>query len=132
MSDRLWSIRSALTRLLMLASFLVSMGMHTAVIQAVAWAKMTVDFVRHETIAASLEKTFDGRHPCPICCSLRKVDGSASLAAAPVHSRLGFVSPSEAPRVARVILVWGVAAPTPPAFAHVLAPVSPPPKALLS
>ena len=45
---------SRAARLLVLASFLVSIGMHAAVLQAVAWAKMTVDFARHDAIAVSL------------------------------------------------------------------------------
>ena len=125
-------MRSPLTRLLVLTSFLVSMGMHTAVIQAVAWAKMTVDFARRDTIATSLEKTFDGRHPCPICCSLKKAGSPASLAAAPLHSPLGFAAPTAAPRATRVIFVWDVAAAPPRAYARSLASVSPPPKAILA
>jgi predicted transporter len=123
---------SRAARLLVLASFLVSIGMHTSVLQAVAWAKMTVDFARRDTIAVSLEKTFDGRHPCPICWSLSKTAPSASLAAAPSHSRLGFVSPTAGPRVVRVAVAWDVAAPEPPALTRSLRPCAPPPKAVLS
>ncbi len=119
-------------RLLVLASFLVSIGMHTAVLQAVAWAKMTVEFSRRDTLAVSLEKTFDGRHPCPICCSLRKAAAPASLAAAPARSRLGFVAPTAAPRASRVALVWAVAAPAPSPLERASVPSSPPPKTVLA
>ena len=119
-------------RLSVLASFLVSIGMHAAVLQAVAWAKMTVDFARRDTIGVSLEKTFDGRHPCPICVSLKKTGGSASLTAAPVHSRLGFIAPTAAPRAARVARAWGVSAFAPPPLSRAHAPDSPPPPAVLS
>jgi hypothetical protein len=125
-------MRSILTRALVLASFLVSIGMHTALLQAVAWARMTVDFARRDSIEVALKKTFDGRHPCPICCSLKNTGSPASVAAAPLHSALCFVLPTAAPRAARVAVVWDAAAPAPPAFARSLAPIAPPPKAVLS
>ena len=123
---------SRASRILVLASFLVSIGMHAAVLQAVAWAKMTVDFVRRDTIAVSLEKTFDGRHPCPICASLKKVAGSASLAAVPAHSRLVFASPTAAPCAMRVVAVWSVAAAPSSPHERAFVPASPPPKAVPS
>jgi hypothetical protein len=119
-------------RLFVLASFLVSIGMHTAVLQAVAWAKMTVDFARRDTLAVSLEKTFDGRHPCPICVSLKKTEAPASLTAAPVHSRLGFVAPTAAPRAERAALAWSVAPPALTTLERAFRPASPPPKTVLS
>ena len=119
-------------RLVILASYLISIGMHTAVLQAVAWAKMTIDFARHETIEVSLEKTFDGRHPCPICVSLRKADSPAVLVAAPAHSRLGSVVPTAAPRAACVVAVWDVAATPMPPFECVFSPATPPPKTAVS
>ena len=119
-------------RLSVLASFLVSIGMHAAVLQAVAWAKMTVDFARRDTIGVSLEKTFDGRHPCPICVSLKKTSDPASLTAAPTHSRLGFVAPTAAPCAARVAVAWPVSAPAPSPAARASVPASPPPQDVLS
>jgi hypothetical protein len=119
-------------RLSVLASFLISIGMHTAVLQAVAWAKMTVDFARRDTISVSLEKTFDGRHPCPICVSLKKNADSPSLAAAPAHSPLVFAAPSTSPLAGRVAVSW-VVEPLPPSpLDRASAPAGPPPKAVLS
>jgi hypothetical protein len=119
-------------RLLVLASFLISIGMHAVVLQAVAWAKMTVDFARRDTLAVSLEKTFDGRHPCPICASLKKTAERGSVTAAPLHSRLGFVPPTDAPRARRVRVVWDLDWSAPRARPRALRPDSPPPKAVLS
>ena len=119
-------------RLIALASFLVSIGMHTAVLQAAAWAKMTVDFARRDTLAVSIQKTFDGRHPCPICASLRKAAGPATLTSAPAHSRLGFVAPSAAPRADRTALAWDISWPRLFPVARALLPDAPPPKAALS
>ena len=123
---------SRASRLIVLASFLMSIGMHRAALQAVAWAKMTVDFARRDTIAVSLEKTFDGCHPCPICISLKSAAPSSSLAAAPSHTRLGFVAPTAAPRVVRAVRVWDVAQSPLPELSDLVLPVAPPPKAALS
>jgi hypothetical protein len=106
--------------------------MHTSVLQAVAWAKMTIDFARHETIEVSLEKTFDGRHPCPICLSLKKADGPTLAAAAPAHGRLGSIVPTAAPCLVRAIASWDVAAAAKPMFERVLSPAAPPPKTVVS
>lgn len=119
-------------RILVLASFLVSIGLHTAVLQAVAWAKMTIDFARRDTIAVSLTKAFDGRHPCPICVSLRKAGDPVSLAAVPAHSPLVFAAPTAAPRAARVAVSWDVAAAAPLPCARAFSPLAPPPKPVLS
>jgi hypothetical protein len=119
-------------RVVVLASFLVSIGMHTAVLQAAAWARMAVDFARRDTVAVSLEKTFDGRHPCPICRALKTTGSPASLAPAPTHSRLAFVAPTAAPRARLVSCSWGVASAPPSTFLDEVFPFAPPPKAVLS
>jgi hypothetical protein len=123
---------SRAARLLVLGAFLVSLGMHTAAIQAFAWAKMAVAFARQDTVAVSIAKTFDGRHACPICVSLKKAAPSESLIAAPIHSRLAFVAPTAAPRAERVSVVWDVAALAPIPVVRSSRPSSPPPKAVLS
>jgi len=119
-------------RVVVLSSFLISIGMHTAVLQAAAWARMTVDFARRDTVAVSLEKTFDGRHPCPICRALKTTGSPASLTPAPTHSRLAFVAPTAAPNAARVASFWGVASPPLPLLQSAVFPFAPPPKAVLS
>ena len=42
-------------------------GGHWAVLQTAAWVGMAVNFSRTETVSVALEKTFDGKHPCPLC-----------------------------------------------------------------
>jgi len=53
-----WSVVLALVALI---------GGHWAVLQTAAWVGMAVSFSRTETVSVALEKTFDGRHPCPMC-----------------------------------------------------------------
>ena len=41
-------------------------------LQGVAWARMIVDYSRTQPLWQALEDTFDGRHPCPLCKTIRK------------------------------------------------------------
>ena len=54
-------------RVLLLLACLHLMGGHWLALQGVAWISMFVDHSREETLAAAVSKTFDGRHPCPLC-----------------------------------------------------------------
>jgi len=49
-----------------LALFLVTGG-HWAMLQGVAWATMVKDFSRTGSLTQAVGKTFDGKHPCPMC-----------------------------------------------------------------
>ncbi len=50
-----------------LALFSIAGG-HWAVLQSVAWAEMLHDYTqRTGSIAAAVEQTFDGQHPCELC-----------------------------------------------------------------
>ena len=48
-----------------LALFLTAGG-HYALLQTVAWTTMVNDFSRTGSLSMAVEKTFDGRHPCPL------------------------------------------------------------------
>jgi hypothetical protein len=118
-------------RLLVLTAYLLTLGLHTAVLQAVAWAKMTVEFARQDGLAVSVEKTFDGRHPCAICVSLKKVDTRSSLIPAATQSPTS-VAANAAPRVAARLVAWAVDVPVLPSLERPRTPAGPPPKAVLS
>ena len=51
-------------------------GGHWLVLQSVAWGSMLVDFSRSGSLAAAVEKTFDGRHPCGLCHEVQKGQSS--------------------------------------------------------
>lgn len=42
-------------------------GGHWAALQSAAWVGMAVSFARTDTFSVSLQKTFDGQHPCKLC-----------------------------------------------------------------
>ncbi len=120
-------------RLVVLAAFLVSTGTHTAVLQAFAWARMTVRFAQRDGLAAALEETFGGEHPCAMCVVIRKADAAPhALAAAPAHSRVGHAAPTAAPRAVRTESSFVVFAAPWRASRRALPVDAPPPKAVLS
>jgi hypothetical protein len=54
-------------KMLMVAALICAIGGHWAMLQSVAWATMLADHARTDSLGAAIEKTLDGRHPCPLC-----------------------------------------------------------------
>ena len=62
-----------IARYLLIAALMISIGAQWAVLQSVAWVGMAVSYSFKEgSIKTGLSKTFDGEHPCPLCCAVRK------------------------------------------------------------
>jgi hypothetical protein len=53
------------------------LGGDGGVLQAVAWAGMLVSRAPEMGIAAAVETTFDGAHPCPLCTAIGKTEKPA-------------------------------------------------------
>jgi hypothetical protein len=122
-----------LARLTVLTAFLISTGTHTALLQAFAWAKMTISFAQRDGLAAALDETFGGEHPCAVCVVLSKADAAPhSMTAAPAHSRVGHAAPTAAPRAVRVDSSFAVFVEPSRAFVRAFPVDSPPPKPVLS
>jgi hypothetical protein len=45
----------------------LSLGLHWALLQTVAWTGMILRYSQHSSLKAAVVMTFDGKHPCPIC-----------------------------------------------------------------
>ena len=45
----------------------LSLGLHWALLQSVAWAGMVVRYSQDESLSTAFAKTFDGRHACKLC-----------------------------------------------------------------
>ena len=60
------------SRYLLIVTWLVSMGGHLAMLQAVAWSNMLVDFTSKGSFSEAVNKTFDGEHPCAMCKAVKK------------------------------------------------------------
>jgi hypothetical protein len=54
-----------------LAAVLVMLGGHWLALQSVAWGRMLADYSRVDSLGAAIAKTFDGKHPCPLCLKVR-------------------------------------------------------------
>ena len=50
----------------------LSIGLHWALLQSVAWTGMFVSFAQQTTLREAFTKTFDGKNPCRICKLVRE------------------------------------------------------------
>lgn len=50
----------------------LSLGLHWAVLQTVAWAGMLVAYSQASNVREAISRTFDGKHPCPLCKAIER------------------------------------------------------------
>jgi hypothetical protein len=56
-----------LGHVLMIVALLAATGAHWGVLQSVAWTTMLAENLQSGSLSQALDKTFDGKHPCPLC-----------------------------------------------------------------
>lgn len=56
-----------IVRWLLVLALSLSIGLQWAVVQGAAWVGMIVSYSKETTLAETLSRTFDGRHPCKLC-----------------------------------------------------------------
>jgi hypothetical protein len=56
----------------MVLSLCAAVGLHWAALQSIAWAGMLLNYSRSGSVASAIVKTFDGKHPCPLCQAISK------------------------------------------------------------
>ncbi len=61
------SLPGKVIRWIILGLMCLSLGLHWAVIQGVAWTTMLVSYSQSGGLIQAVAKTFDGQHPCPLC-----------------------------------------------------------------
>ena len=44
-----------------------SIGLHWTFLQSLAWTNMLLDNLATTSFSFALQRTFDGKHPCPLC-----------------------------------------------------------------
>jgi hypothetical protein len=67
----------AAARWIMVLGLMVSIGLHTVVIQSAAWAGMLVSYsLEKGSVAQAVSETFDGAHPCPLCKLAKTTEGT--------------------------------------------------------
>ncbi|MDD5200896.1 MAG: hypothetical protein PHC88_13960 [Terrimicrobiaceae bacterium] len=62
----------AIGLLLMGVAMLSILGGHWAILQAVAWSQMLRDYAKDAPLSTAVVKTFDGKHPCPLCLKIAR------------------------------------------------------------
>ena len=67
--DRL--LRAIVLPFIYVAMFSIAGG-HWAALQVVAWTQMVHTYSRSAGIVDALIKTFDGKHPCTLCCKVKE------------------------------------------------------------
>lgn len=70
------SLLPRIARLVIVGTICLSLGLHWALLQGVAWAGMLVSFASEGTVMEAVQKTFDGQHGCPLCKKVK--EGSSS------------------------------------------------------
>ena len=65
-----WALRAG--QYFLIATLLVSMGGHLALLQTIAWGNMLVDYSSKGSFSEAVDKTFDGEHPCHLCKVVKK------------------------------------------------------------
>lgn len=119
-------------RLLLLTALMVSIGGQWAVLQTAAWVRMAITYsISTGSISEGLSQTFDGDHPCRMCCAIKKgtesekKDSKQEMAKLKIeiiaHERVLIVI---APPVARQTFVEANEL----AFKRTLMPPTPPPR----
>lgn len=56
-----------LSQLLLVLALCVSVGLHWAAVQTLAWTQMLVSYTQQASFPEAVKKTFDGEHPCDLC-----------------------------------------------------------------
>lgn len=51
----------------MIFALLCALGAHWLVLQSVAWTTMLAGNLRTVSLTEAVERTLDGKHPCPLC-----------------------------------------------------------------
>lgn len=50
----------------------LSLGMHWALLQGIAWTGMILQFASEGTVIEAVQKTFDGQHGCALCAKVKE------------------------------------------------------------
>ena len=121
-----------LSKSLLVLALMVSIGGHWAVLQSVAWTTMFAANLSCDSLTEAVNKTFDGEHPCPLCCAIKagKKSEQKSETTAPELKKFEYVN--ESPRFVfaapTVFTLLGSLAEFPVSFSFT--PPVPPPREL--
>ena len=118
-----------LGHIFLIVALLMATGSHWALLQSVAWTNMLADNLRSYSFTEAVHRTFDGKHPCRLCCQIAEGKKAEKKTEIPVEiKKLEFVQLSApmiltAPRMVELEVRSGWAIDS---LTH--RPLSPPPR----
>lgn len=62
----------AVVRIATVLMLVLSLGLHWALLQTVAWTGMIISYSQDASLLTAVEKTFDGKHPCCLCKTIKQ------------------------------------------------------------
>ncbi len=66
------SLLPQIARLVVVGAICLSLGMHWALLQGIAWTGMLISFAKDGTVIEAVQKTFDGQHGCALCHKVKE------------------------------------------------------------
>ncbi|HEY1717420.1 MAG TPA: hypothetical protein VGH42_03895 [Verrucomicrobiae bacterium] len=61
------AVLARLSKLAVILALVATVGLHWVALQTVAWTTMLADNLQSTSVEEAFVKTFDGKHPCPLC-----------------------------------------------------------------
>jgi hypothetical protein len=61
-----------LVRFIAVLVLVLTLGLHWAMLQVVAWTGMIIVYSQDAPVRTALQKTFDGKHLCPLCKAIKQ------------------------------------------------------------
>ncbi|MDB6006706.1 MAG: hypothetical protein JWR15_3693 [Prosthecobacter sp.] len=66
------SLLPRIARLVVVGAICLSLGMHWALLQGIAWTGMLISFAKEGAMIEAVQKTFDGQHGCALCHKVKE------------------------------------------------------------
>jgi len=66
------SLLPRIARLVVVGAICLSLGMHWALLQGIAWTGMLISFASEGAVIEAVQKTFDGQHGCALCHKVKE------------------------------------------------------------
>lgn len=70
---------------MLLAAMLAATGTHWILLQSVAWTTMLARNLAETSLVRAVDRTFDGRHPCPLCKAIARGKQAEKKSAFPLE-----------------------------------------------
>ena len=117
-------MRQRRVKLFVVPLLVLSLGLHWAVLQTVAWTGMFLNFVADTSISEAVVKTFNGENPCDLCLLIKESkqpsqDDTAATAklkfdGVVVDKAVRLFPPGATYELTQVVRAWNARSPAPP------------------